>query len=382
MTERPEPQLVTTAAAIPGAPLWELQKHSAAKHQILKYYLDAWYPIVGRFPGRVVFVDGFCGPGAYSEGQDGSPIIALNALIRRPNFTTLESDFEFHFIDKDEAAIGYLRESAVPSKVGVLPANVRVEYACGVFDASMPALLATITAPRTPTRSFVMVDPFGWSDTPLATIASILACERTEVLVTLMLDSLNRWVTAEDTAKDAHYDALFGTPDWRQIGLGNNRIPRMRELYRQQLLRHAKYVRPFKLTSEGKRSVYDLFFATNSIEGLSRMKDAMWRVDPDYGAGFDAAHAQSGTLFGADYSALDDQIVREFGSLPSVTIEQVEEFTIVSTDFRKAHLRSRLKVLENTGRLTWLGFPKSHERYGTARRRGTFPAEGMVAISA
>ncbi len=53
--------------------IWEMDPHTEAKHEILKKYLQAWLPIIGRYNGRVVYLDGFAGPGEYMGGKDNLP---------------------------------------------------------------------------------------------------------------------------------------------------------------------------------------------------------------------------------------------------------------------------------------------------------------------
>ena len=76
--------------------VWELEPHTRAKHEILKRYLQAWVPILslGRFP-KVLYVDGFAGPGIYSGGEPGSPIIALRAARDQRVPITAEISFLF-----------------------------------------------------------------------------------------------------------------------------------------------------------------------------------------------------------------------------------------------------------------------------------------------
>ena len=57
---------------------WEIKPHTIAKHALLKAYLNAWFPILGTSEQRVIFLDGFAGPGVYKDGQPGSPIIAID----------------------------------------------------------------------------------------------------------------------------------------------------------------------------------------------------------------------------------------------------------------------------------------------------------------
>src|SRR6266508_3728294 len=64
--------------------LWPITRPTQAKHMILRTYLDAWLPILGA--GRhahehVVLIDGFAGPGRYSGGEPGSPLIMLEAYL-------------------------------------------------------------------------------------------------------------------------------------------------------------------------------------------------------------------------------------------------------------------------------------------------------------
>ena len=66
--------------ATPRTLLWPLEPHSKAKHLVLRNYLDAWLPILGSRSGRILFVDGFAGPGQYESGEEGSPVVALRAF--------------------------------------------------------------------------------------------------------------------------------------------------------------------------------------------------------------------------------------------------------------------------------------------------------------
>lgn len=56
---------------------WSIPPHTQAKHEILRYYLGAWFPILATTRHRLLYIDGFTGPGEYKGQEDGSPIIAL-----------------------------------------------------------------------------------------------------------------------------------------------------------------------------------------------------------------------------------------------------------------------------------------------------------------
>src|SRR5688500_7967617 len=65
--------------------LWPADAHTLTKHRILKNYFEAWAPILSNARGiqgsELLFVDGFAGPGQYSTGEPGSPIVAINAIL-------------------------------------------------------------------------------------------------------------------------------------------------------------------------------------------------------------------------------------------------------------------------------------------------------------
>jgi hypothetical protein len=43
--------------------LWERQRHTEAKHQLLTGYLDAWIGIIGQNFADAILVDGFAARG-------------------------------------------------------------------------------------------------------------------------------------------------------------------------------------------------------------------------------------------------------------------------------------------------------------------------------
>ena len=64
---------------VKGEVPWACQAHTAAKHDIYRRYLARWFPILlagaNAYPS-VTYAEGFAGPGIYSGGEPGSPVIA------------------------------------------------------------------------------------------------------------------------------------------------------------------------------------------------------------------------------------------------------------------------------------------------------------------
>lgn len=93
----------------PKSVVWKLEPHTKAKHEILRRYLGGWFPILGKYNKRIVYIDGFCGPGKYENGEDGSPIIALQ-IAKGMHKKGLISKATFLFVEDDKARIEKLEQ--------------------------------------------------------------------------------------------------------------------------------------------------------------------------------------------------------------------------------------------------------------------------------
>ena len=63
---------------------WPIEPHTKAKHEILRRYWQAWLPIITKLGSRVLYIDGFAGPGRYEGGEDGSPDMPGARHLRCP----------------------------------------------------------------------------------------------------------------------------------------------------------------------------------------------------------------------------------------------------------------------------------------------------------
>ena len=351
----------------PKTTIWELEPHTAAKHEILRRYLQAWVPILsqGRFP-LMVFVDGFAGPGRYSKGEEGSPIIAIRAVIDQPR--PIKAQVDFHFIELDRGRADHLA-----LEVGALdlPANVRTKvHGVRSFQDAFPEVWTSYEArpgrPRPPT--FVFIDPFGFK-IPFRHVASVFKASSCEVLITFMFEEINRFL-GQGQQPD-NFDDLFGCRDWRDgvaIELPKERLKFLHDLYQTQLKRAAgaQHVRSFAMRNERNTMDYFLFFATNSERGLQKMKEAMWRVDESGTYLFsDATDPHQSTLFTSepDRALLARLILSRFAGSES-TVGDVERFVVCETPFRETHFKKVLQTLEVGGTLTAIS-PSAKRRQGT-----------------
>ena len=339
-------------AKTPRTLLWDLDDHTRGKHEVLRAYLGRWLPILGKTQGRIVFIDGFAGPGRYRNGEPGSPLIALETLLGHPSARGLRAEVVLLFIDDDARRLEHLRGVLESVPLPEKPV-VRWELRQGQFDGALAGLLDDLESQAARMApAFVMIDPFGISQTPMAMVKRILRHPKSEVFVTFMIDRVHRFVA--DESIEGHLDELFGTPEWRKARelTGQARRGYLLELYAAQLrAAGARYVLRFELY-RGGQLVYSIFFATQSLVGCAKMKEAIWSVIPDGSFEFRAARGgqRSLELVVDDTWPLRGQLYRRFGT-EWATIEAVDEFMDGDeTLYRKEHLRRKTLVpLEKEG---------------------------------
>lgn len=124
----------------PSTTLWRLEPHTKGKHLVLRNYIDAWLPILGRYSGRILFIDGFAGPGKYQDGEEGSPLIALKAFCEHRARDKIRAEVVFIFIEKDERRANYLESLIIPLRSG-LPANCSVDVINKKFDGTINEIM-------------------------------------------------------------------------------------------------------------------------------------------------------------------------------------------------------------------------------------------------
>ncbi len=356
----------------PKTTIWELEPHTAAKHEILRRYIQAWAPILsqGNFP-HLVFVDGFAGPGRYSKGEEGSPIIAVKAVIEQPR--PIKAKVDFHFIELDKRRSDHL---STEISALTLPSNVTTKiHGNRSFQDAFPEIwnsYGKIGRPRPPT--FVFIDPFGFK-IPFSYVAQVLRAQSCEVLITFMFEEINRFLS-QGQLPDI-FDDLFGCRDWREginIKLPRERVKFLHDLYQRQLTQAAgaSFVRSFALRNDRDAMDYFLFFATNNELGLRKMKEAMWRVDEGGTYTFsDATDPNQSVLFSAepDRPLLSRLIFNKFAGVET-TPDKIEQFVVRETPFRETHYKKVLQNLEKTCKMEPVDPPAK-------RRRGTYAVGNM-----
>lgn len=361
--------------ATPTETLWEIDPHTTAKHEILQRYLKAWFPILGSHHHRIVYIDGFAGPGRYKGGELGSPIIALNVAMNHQR--TLGGELVFWFIDEREDRIDHLKRELNEMTI---PAHFKVRAEAGKFHEKVGLVLQSIEADGSEVApTFAFIDPFGFSGIPFSLIERLLKHPQCEVFITFMVDAFNRFLGHPKDTVVQHIVDAFGTDEAIRIAeTQGNRIEGLRTLYQSRLKQVADYVRYFEMRDRNDRTQYYLFFASNHELGHLKMKEAMWKVDPGGEFRFsDATNPSQLVLFEADTtSILVEQLRKEFAGKGVVTGCQIREFVENKTAYLKRHMTAALRLEEKVGRIKG----EATKVGGQRRRRNMYPDDARISF--
>lgn len=333
--------------------LWDLEPHTMGKHLVLRAYLNAWFPILSSWQKRILFIDGFAGPGEYKGGEEGSPQIAMRALV--DHTAKIEAEVVFFFIEVEPERAQHL-ESIVNDWMIKLPKNAIPHVVNGRFDETMEEVLGSLDEQhRRIAPAFVMIDPFGVAGTPMSVVRRILSNPQCEVYFSLMYEPMNRFKNTPEFEK--HLDELFGCSDWRVIvEIEDSELRRkgLYDLYETQLRgAGANHVVHFDIYS-GNRLIYSIFFATRNDVGCDRMKAAIWKAAPEGTYEFRGTHGgQLALTLKPSFEPLKTQLLDEFGDAHWYPIEAVQKFVRSDkTDYHSGQLKTNtLRPMEADGLL-------------------------------
>jgi three-Cys-motif partner protein len=268
---------------------WHADPHTLAKHAILQRYLHAWFPILARHTSAVarqhknplsreiLFIDGFAGPGEYTNGKEGSPVIALKAAM--DHSISFPIPVRMLFIEERKDRFQHLQTVLAPHLARARQSkNIRaVEPRPGDCDSVLNALLDDYQRNGIsfgPALAFL--DQFGYGAVSMDLISRILKFRQCEVFSYLDYKDMNRWIT--DPTKAAAFTRAYGSDEWRGAITMPERARRkfLLDQYKAALKDpnrgNAAYVTSFSMFDRNSQPLYWLIFCTNNLRGLEEMK--------------------------------------------------------------------------------------------------------------
>lgn len=274
--------------------LWPLEPATAAKHRLYKRYLDAWWPILlqqrsrdGWLWPRVTYLDAFAGPGRYLGGEEGSPVFALQKLLRHDAAARMHLSRDrvrLLFMEKRRDRCRYL-QSELERCFGALdelPVWPKAYHAEAGADAER--LLEETGAWGHPILA--IFDSWGNVNVPLRLIGRLARNPASEVIVTFGPN----WFSRRENLEPDQLDLVFGGRKyWERANQEQRTDERWRAwltTYRAALHRAGfRFQLQFQIVPKTGLPLY-LVYGTKHEKGVEVMKDAMWEVDGNDGMGF------------------------------------------------------------------------------------------------
>ncbi|MET9241198.1 three-Cys-motif partner protein TcmP [Nonomuraea sp. NPDC003709] len=341
--------------ATPKDLLWPCDPHTRAKHELLRHYLDAWFPIMmqsSRSWKRVTYAEGFAGPGIYETGEPGSPVVALEAFLRQRRFLDSGKKVNVTLVEDNAARLERLKQevNAITTKYGGRPQTMEIGYHKGKCANTLLSALSDAGSMTTPI--FAFLDSWGGPDIPLDIARTIASVPSSEVLVTFGTRFLLQFGNAE--AHQVAGDKAFGGTAWREVKKLPSREKKafLVSTYRDSLKTAGfPFVLSFEMLDEGGRDIH-LVYGTTSHKGLEKMKEAVWKVDPVRGVRYrDPRDPDQTTLdftLDPDTRPLRQAILAEL-SKGERTLEKLREMALLETVYRPPHVTPVVRQMLGTG---------------------------------
>lgn len=355
----------------PEPTLWELDPATIGKHLILEHYLDQWLPkMMQKFP-EVVFLDAFAGPGEYSGGEPGSPMIALTVFKKHPRLHQVAGNIHFRFVEEREDRAKHLKRT-VAERMPEIPGNATHEVVTSTFEKAMASIRSKYGQNGIFPPTLAMIDPFGYSDVTMDLLSEILRNPSSEVYLTFMDPFMERFL--QGGGIDHALDRFFGSDAWRKAAHHSDQSARFRALVealkRELKSGRAQHVVHFDVNKSQRKKAYTLVHATNSLIGCDAMKRAMWKADEKGDFKYVAGDNLQPVMIDAtvDHAEFGEEILAKFGDGKWHDSKTVRDFAKSdATRFHEGHVVKTIAHLEKSGRVRIERSGRSGFKEGDAR---------------
>ena len=280
---------------IPGEQPPTLGRHSIAKHNVLRAYLEKYVAVVAARPPqeqlRLTLVDGFAGGGVYRDPDSndrisGSPLIMLNAMraaedaANEARLKQFRLDVEYFFIEKIPSTVDYLRNELQEDAYARASMN-RIQVLQGCFSEHLESILTRIEQRGRSGRVIFVLDQYGYSDVRMADLQMIFRrLPKAEVILTIatdwIIDYWNDKASYSQTLADMGLELPVSVVtrikkeqprEWREL---------IQHLLHQELFKKsgATFYTPFFVFSPESHRAYWLLH----LSGHSKARDVMMQL--------------------------------------------------------------------------------------------------------
>jgi len=254
------------------------------KHDLIRCYLNGWYPKLGFWAGRVLYVDTHAGRGKYETGDPGSPVVALQTFLDHRSRPALlaKSEFNFLFIERDPENLTSLR--AELGRLSPLPKRIELETSEGDAFEKLSEILKDLRGRRM-APAFMFVDPYGFK-IPTRLLADLMKAGRVELFINVMWRELDMLIQHHPTVGSAAaqtLDDVFGSGEWRTEITGTDADDRLNQAIPvlARGIGATWWTSAVRMVTGGQATRYLLLHLTNSDDGRDLMKECSWKIFPN-----------------------------------------------------------------------------------------------------
>jgi three-Cys-motif partner protein len=324
---------------------WPSDPHTMVKHMVYRHYLECWMAkICQKFP-RSVIVDAFSGPGAYSDGPVGSPLLAMKTFLGHSAYANFNS-LEIICLEERPDRVQRLRQEV--AAMGHTPKLTVSVQEPGKFTSQQSSLSQLAHDGKANRPVLWLLDPFAIKALPFSNVADCLAGDRDEAVVTFFTEEMHRFCTRENF--DKTLDLHFGSNQWSAAATLTNEGRRKEALvraYRDALEARGLLTEDFGVRVRNDTPRYSLIFATHSQFGLACWNPVKWKLDSYAGSGASASTAMQPDLFGTS-------VTDELREALSAFVGSEQHWTVLMgvaarAGFMEKHLREALDAMAKDG---------------------------------
>ncbi len=361
--------------------IWHADPHTLAKIAILKNYLRAWFPIVGKsFPGPILYIDGFAGPGYYLNSEEGSPVAAYETIknIYLRDGDKIRSNCNLVFIEKEKKLFEKLNET-----IGAKKKYPRIDI--HLMNASFDEAMYNLIESTKYEQSFhnaqpllIFADPFGATGVPFEIIKKCFKSETTELLLNFDADGVERIRKGQNENWEQQLDEIFGDRSWeREISNSSSLTDganKALKLYEKKLkeLSGLDYVWAFEMRGKNDKINYFLLFASKNILGMKKMKEAMTALDKTGDFTFSDAHYNQLNLFDKNSYMDYANHLHEYFRGQHADMFTIEKFVLCNTPYTSCKT-----LLQQLSRRELV---KVHPKSGFTLMAHSFPEEKIQSV--
>ncbi|MDR0532319.1 MAG: three-Cys-motif partner protein TcmP [Verrucomicrobiales bacterium] len=360
--------------------IWEAEPHTIIKIDILKSYVDAWFPILATsFPKPILYVDGFAGPGYYTNHLTGSPLAALQSIkntLVRDNIKIISPKITCAFIEKDKDRFNVLEsvleEYRKEKKLEIKTFNTSFDEGMQQLETEYPDSF------NGKDPIFVFADPFGGTGISFSTFKRCMEGTSCELLINLDTDGVARIFQARNNKWEEQLTSLFGEECWRDKlseGTDTNTLKiQILDLYKECLRKipGVDYIWHFTMRGKQDSLNYNLVFATKHHRGLEKMKEAMKAVDITGNYSFSDAHMGQRYMFRNDDGEIYAEAAYKKFCDQSLSMDEMKKYALNETPFLNS--KAILRKLDDDGKVEITPIP------GEKIKKGSFPEDKILKI--